>query len=184
MKKQEHKSKFALTILLLFNLVSCAVLLEEEPLVDFSPSATVKIVESPTAVEELYWELNWVVITKDEAEQMGIATWLVESDGFWTPSSEDIWRLEDQIAEYLSQNADAFYRQPPVWQRLDEYQRQYIGLERGGRRLIYGNFFCNNMDLNWLQDLVVVEDGGECYFQVEYDLESEVFTMLMVNGES
>jgi hypothetical protein len=29
---------------------------------------------------------------------------------------------------------------------------------------------------------VVVEDGGACYFQVEYDVESQRFSRLSVNG--
>ena len=29
-----------------------------------------------------------------------------------------------------------------------------------------------------------MEDGGECFFQVEYDVESRVFIKLLVNGES
>ena len=127
---------------------------------------------------------DWVIISKEQAEEMGIGSWLVESDDFWTPSENNILILEETIAEYLSQNSNQFYRQPPVWQRLDEYQRQYIGLERGGVQIIYGNYFCNNLGINWRQKLVIVDDGGDCYFQVEYNVDDGMFTMLMVNGES
>jgi hypothetical protein len=71
-----------------------------------------------------------------------------------------------------------------VWERLDEYQRQYIGLERNGKQIIYGNYFCDNMGKNWRSEIVFVLDGGDCYFQVEYDVESGTFTKLLVNGES
>ena len=127
---------------------------------------------------------NWMIVTNEQAEETGIASWLVESDGFWAPSVDDIFKLEEGLAEYLSQNSSYFYRQPPVWERLDEYQRQYIGLERGGRQIIYGNFFCNNLGMDWRKKLVIVDDGGDCYFQVEYDVDQGMFTMLMVNGES
>ena len=115
---------------------------------------------------------------------MNIGSWLAESDGLWTPSVDDILKLEEILPEYLSQNSSQFYRQPPVWQRLDEYQRQYIGLERGEKQIIYGNYFCNNSGVDWQQNLVLVEDGGECFFHVEFDVDSGEFIKLRVNGES
>ena len=169
--------KLAIGILLLINLAACNALLGDKLPVDIPLTATA---ESPTAVANQ----NWMIVTEEYAEEMRIASWLVESDGFWTPSVDDIIKLEEKIAEYLSQNSNQFYRQPPVWERLDEYQRQYIGLERGGRKIIYGNYFCKSGSVNLRQELVIVEDGGECYFQVEYDVESNSFSKLLVNGES
>ena len=71
-----------------------------------------------------------------------------------------------------------------MWERLDEYQRQYIGLERGGKEIIYGNFFCDNGGVDWRQKFLFMIDGGECYFQVEYDVESGLFIKLRINGEA
>jgi len=53
----------------------------------------------------------------------------------------------------------------------------------GGKKIIYGNFFCSEED-NWRQEFVMVIDGGDCYFQVEYDVGSEKLIKLIVNGES
>ena len=50
-------------------------------------------------------------------------------------------------------------------------------------KIIYGNFFCSEED-NWRQEFVMAIDGGDCYFQVEYDVEIEKFIKLVVNGES
>ncbi len=129
-------------------------------------------------------EQDWVVISQEQAEEMGLGAWLVESDGFWTPAEDDITILEEKIADYLSQNATLFNYQEPVWERLGEYQRQFIGLQRDGNNLIYGNYFCDNLGKNWRQEFISVEDGGNCYFQVEYDVQRGTFKMLMVNGES
>jgi hypothetical protein len=159
-----NKLNLAMGILLLISLVSCST----PPL----ESLTLEV------------DQNWVIVTREQAEGMGVASWLVGSGNFWTPSADDIFKLEEGLAEYLSQNSSYFYRQPPVWQRLDEYQRQFIGLERGGRQIIYGNFFCNNIGMDWRKILVIVDDGGDCYFQVEYDVESGLFIKLMVNGEA
>ena len=127
---------------------------------------------------------NWLVVTKKQAEKTGMASWLVQSEGFWTPSDDDIHKLEENLVGYLSQNSSYFISQPPAWERLDEYQRQYVGLEREGRQIIYGNFFCDTMGMDWHETFVVVDDGGDCYFQIEFDVEDEMFIMLIVNGVS
>jgi hypothetical protein len=152
------KRIIAICILLLISLGSCSNLPEENQ--------------------------NWVIITKNQSEKTGMASWLVNRDSFWTPSAEDILQLEESLTEYLSQNSIYFIQQPPVWERLDEYHRQYVGLERGGKKIIYGNFFCDSMGLDWRETFIVVIDGGECYFQIEYDVEDMIFIMLMVNGVS
>ncbi len=127
---------------------------------------------------------DWVIVTKKQSEETGMASWLVNRDGFWTPSPDDILKLEETLVAYLSKKSSYFYQQPPVWERLDEYQRQYVGLERDGKQIIYGNFFCDSMSLDWQKTFVVVIDGGDCYFQVEYDVEGGLFIMLAVNGVS
>jgi hypothetical protein len=138
--------------------------------------------ESPTV--PVVADQNWIILDEENAEDMVTASGLVKTDSFWTPSVEAVLKLEENVAAYLSQNSYAFFYQPPVWERLDEYQRQYIGLERGGEKIIYGNFFCDNGGPDWRQEFVFVIDGGECYFQVEYDVKSGLFIKLRVNGEA
>jgi len=175
-----NKLRLAIGILLLINLVACNALPHDKSPVDIPSTAMGKTLESPTAMVNQ----NWVIIAEERAVETGIASWLAESGNFWTPSVDDILKLEEKIAEYLSQNSNQFYRQPTVWERLDEFQRQYLGLEGEGRQIIYGNYFCDNMGHNWRQELEIVEDDGECFFQVEYDVESALFIKLRVNGES
>jgi hypothetical protein len=125
-----------------------------------------------------------VIFSKEYAEEKRLDSWLVEGYGFWIPTEDDILKLEKRLPGYLKENSHLFFRQPPAWERLDQYQRQYVGFERNEMRLIYGNYFCNNIGIDWQQAFVVVEDGGDCYFQFEYDVMGENFITLMVNGES
>jgi hypothetical protein len=127
---------------------------------------------------------NWVIFPEHKVEEMGIASWLLKSDDLWTPPADEILKLEEKLPQYLSQNTMVFYHQPPVWERLDGYQRQYIGFESDGKQMIYANYFCDSLGKNWREDLVMVEDGGDCYFQFEYDVKSGLFSNLLVNGES
>lgn len=103
---------------------------------------------------------------------------------YWTPSETDIYAFEGGIRDFLIQTADPrFYQQPPVWDRLPEYKRQYFGVMIDGRRLLFANFFCIN-DPNWTTDLVVVLDGGECFWHVMYDPATGEYLNLQVNGEA
>ena len=168
--------------ILMTMLVACGAPTDEHPSTDVTQTATEIAIQSPTVTAMA--NQNWVIIEKGRAEEMGIASWLSRSDGFWTPSTDDVLKLEERIVEYLRQNSGQFSHQPPVWERLDEYRRQYIGYEIGGKRIIYGNFFCSYEGKDWRQEFLVVLDGGECYFQVEYDIESGMFITLLVNGEA
>ncbi len=164
-----NKLNLAMGLLLLINLISCTASPLESP-----------TMESPTVETNQ----NWVIFTKEQAEEPIIEWSLVKYDDFWMPSEDHIVKLEEELPEYLSRNSAQLHSQPPVWQRLEAYQRQYVGIERGGRKFIYGNYFCNGEGTDWRQTWAFGIDGGDCYFRVEYDLEDEVFIMLEVNGES
>lgn len=130
---------------------------------------------------------QWIIFTQRRAEQMGIGSWISsdgELDGYWTPSAENIQSLEGDLASFLRQNADSFRRQPPVWEQLDQYKRQYVGVIIGGKQVIYGNFFCTETGVDWREDWVLVMDGGDCFFQIQFDVENGTFTSLTVNGEA
>ncbi len=130
---------------------------------------------------------QWVIFSKEQAEPMGLEAWLSPGEsfgGYWTPGAEQVMRVEEQVGAYLSQNPQLFYSQPPVWERLNEYKRQYVGWVLDGKQVIYGNFFCDDTGRDWKQDWVMVLDGGECFFQVKFDVTSGTFIELQVNGEA
>ena len=129
----------------------------------------------------------WIVFPESRAAEMNIGTWLVSEPDlgeYWTPTEEEILGLEGQLGTFLRQNSAAFNRQPPVWEQLENYKRQYAGLTIKGRQVIHGNFFCTDTGLDWTQEWVLVFDGGDCFFQLQFDMESGSFIDLMVNGEA
>lgn len=130
---------------------------------------------------------TWAVITERRAEEMGIGTWLLsgaEIEGYWTPTEEDVLLLEQNLPSFLQENSTSFRREPPVWEQLDTYQRQYAGLVMNGRKIIYGNFFCTEPGPGWKEEWLFVMDGGDCYFQLQFDVASSAFSGLMVNGDA
>ena len=157
-------------------LMGCAAVVDQQSVADIDPIAT------PISGQ------GWVIFSSEYAEEtMHRGAWLAQNrtvDGYWAPSADDIKELEKNLVEYLRQNADEFNQQPPVWERLDEYQRQYIGVISNKDKIIYGSYFCSNSGLPWQQELLEFSDGGECYFQILYDKDRGQFIVLRVNGES
>ena len=131
---------------------------------------------------------RWVIFPEREAQQLGIAEWFLEpgqTAAYWTPAEEDILTLENGLAAFLQENPERFTSQEgPAWERLDDYNRQYIGLILNDKRIVYANFFCDTFETDWRKDFIFVMDGGDCYFQFKYDVEGGEFFDLQVNGNA
>lgn len=108
-----------------------------------------------------------------------------QTDEFWTPTAADVAALEADLIPFLQTAEDRHFRpSPPIWERVPEYKRQYMGLVEEGERVIYANFFCDADATNWQEELVFVMDGGDCFFNVKYNTETGEFYDLIVNGEA
>ena len=101
------------------------------------------------------------------------ASWksVVPATEYWTPTKDDVLAAETQIEAYLKTNSKNF-RTTDLWRKLPDYKRQYIGIVVNGHKRIFCRFFCFfpgplNDRAFW------IEDGGECFFRVEYDLDDK-----------
>ncbi len=129
---------------------------------------------------------NWTIFPEQQASKLGVADWVTTSGhtaDYWTPTQENVFAIEEGAAVFLQENADRFYAQgTPVWERLDEYNRQYVGLVLDEKRIVYANFFCDSFETDWRTEFVFVLDGGDCFFRFKYDVDSDTFFDLQVNG--
>jgi len=112
---------------------------------------------------------------------------MAESE-LWTPALADVLALEQNLPGYLREHRDA-HENPgkgPLWKRAPAYKRQYFGISRRGARVIYANFFCRPFEQgqDWHHVPVQVNDGGDCYFSITYDVRQGTFKDLVVNGEA
>ena len=111
---------------------------------------------------------------------------------YWTPTTPDIAQLEARLTAYLRPNAHPHLRDQ--WRRLGDYLRQYLGVERGGRKLIYVNFLGGELfsfvrrpthraaiERRWRSTAFVICDGGPDFFSVEYDVAAAQFTRIDFN---
>jgi hypothetical protein len=166
--------------LILQLLIACSP--TSQPLSPQFPSTQAPSTQTP-APQNMQGE-RWVIFPEALAKEQGIATWFLNSGQtaeYWTPSEKDVLALEEGLVSYLQNNSDRFY-ETPVWEKLDDYNRQYIGVILDGKRIVYANFFCSNTGRNWRKEFIFVLDGGECFFQFKYDPNSGEFFDLQVNG--
>ena len=97
----------------------------------------------------------------------------------WTPIEAQVRALEAGLPAYLARAAPAASR---LRQGLAGYRAQYIGIVRDGRQVVFANWFCDALGTDWRQRPVIVDDGGDCFFQVEYDPSGGTYVHLMING--
>lgn len=101
---------------------------------------------------------------------------------FWEPGRDDVLLFEEGLEDHLRKARDR--RSPELWRKLGSYKRQYVGVMENGRKVIYANFFCDALRINWTTRPVAVEDGGDCYFQIKYEVETKRYRDLHINGEA
>ncbi|MEO5937551.1 MAG: hypothetical protein ABIQ43_00915 [Sphingomonas sp.] len=94
------------------------------------------------------------------------------------PTDADVAQFETALSKdkLVQNNFEAFPK---------GFGRQYVGVTRGGRRFIYGNFFpFLTMDefKYWRRELVLVCDGGRAFFGAEFDVASMKITHIAFNG--
>ena len=49
---------------------------------------------------------------------------------------------------------------------------------------VNASFFCSVQGDEWRSQVLFVMDGGDCFFQLTYDVERGVYGDLMVNGDA
>lgn len=111
-------------------------------------------------------------------------THAILTDGAFTPDAAIIAELESRLPAYLAQNQNKFSAlREPIVERLPNYKLQYWGELADGRRIIHVNALCAPPD-DWQTRRVLVLDGGDCFFNLEYDPATKTFSRLSVNGEA
>lgn len=124
-----------------------------------------------------------VIVPRERGAEFVKALSGKEAKEYWTPTKDDVRQLEEKLEFYLRRVSDR--RSPALWSKLKDYRRQYAGIVENGRRKIYANFFCKTAQItDWKMNPVAVEDGGDCFFQIKYDMDAGTFSNLYINGDA
>ena len=130
---------------------------------------------------------NWVAFSAEKAQADEMLDWLFPDDAeYWSPTEADVRTIQSGLPAYLQENKSAFYMtDEPIWEQLDEYNSQYVGIVLEGRKVIYASYLCRiGEDTNWRENFIFVADGGACYFKFKFDISTGEFFELLVNGEA
>lgn len=66
---------------------------------------------------------------------------------------------------------------------LKNYKRQLIPvINEKGEKEVWVNCFCDGGETYWQKEIVLVEDGGNCFFNLKINLFTKKYYGLMVNG--
>lgn len=108
---------------------------------------------------------------------------IYNSEKRFTPTKEEILLAEKELKynlkDFFGKNSkEKFYK------NLKKYKRQYFGiLDDNGNKILLINAFCGSKDY-WLNQIIQVDDGGSCYWEINYDISSGKLMNLYINGES
>ncbi len=103
----------------------------------------------------------------------------------YDPTMEDIVTAESVLEAMFTKEASGTYN-PFFKRKLEDYNRQFVGGEmESGDKIIWVNCFCSseseNMK-NWKKEIILVADGGNCFFNVKINLKNKAYYDLLVNG--
>lgn len=96
----------------------------------------------------------------------------------FTPEKKDIEKSRELIKHFLSDKDEI--------RGMDDYNVQYFGfIDEGGNKNIWANYICrSNTGTDWQNDLTLVLDGGNCYFNLKVNLDTGKVFDFLVNGEA
>ncbi|MCB0032148.1 MAG: hypothetical protein KDE28_29765 [Anaerolineales bacterium] len=103
----------------------------------------------------------------------------------WEPTEADIEGVEALLLAYVAGlNYEAFPYHSPLETHLPEYTRQFRGITVEDQPVLNVGYFCD-VDVTELQMYwVMVDDGGDCYFDFNYNPATGEILHLTVNGDA
>ena len=147
------------------------------------------------------------VANKQEVTTDKIATILLNSDrdkwlekkyGYkqWNPTEKDLKIIQNVLDDAIKNNEFDFLKKP-IRQSINKYYRQYIPyVNINGERIIEINAFCEILklppnpksknqewtEMDWKKQYVMVDDGGNCYWRIQINIDTKEYYNLMING--
>lgn len=140
--------------------------------------------QSPQASEQISSASYNVMVGEEARELVFHCTNIYSSgvSGYWEPSRDKIEELERLLIPFLNaQNIKDL--------NLASYVRQYAGITKGDRSMIFVNgihpsimkALTKGQDIS--KDAVVLCDGGKMVYGVEFDVETKRFDVFTINPE-
>ena len=101
------------------------------------------------------------------------------------PTKKEIHAIEHNIPLFIGMTK--LPGREPI-KDVTRYRLQYQAtLDHEGERVVYINAVCRSFWPNvksWDTAMVMVKDGGSCFFQLNYNPKTDTFSNFMINGEA
>jgi hypothetical protein len=144
-------------------------------------SSTPQVDAAPGALEEPFTRVTIVPVGHTLGEIVPASVGKFGEAPRWTPTLSAIDAFEKGLAAYLRKVAPE--QKPDLYAHLDEYRRQYVGgLDPEHHRFLSVLFMCR-VDEWWGKGPIVIFDGGSCFFEMSYDVDTGKYEDVYVHGE-
>jgi hypothetical protein len=117
-----------------------------------------------------------------------------EGDAHWTPSAAQAEAAMKGIPALLERGSKQDPRAVAVKARLASYKCQIVGVVSEGRKLVHCNFIHESFSepdieegdepWDWREHPIIVDDGGDFFWQVRFDAEKGTYASVSINGEA
>jgi hypothetical protein len=102
-------------------------------------------------------------------------------------SDTEVLRIDSLLKDYAQKYNAGLARDVRSFFSINfetyQYKRQYVAVFNSeGEKEVWVNAFCNTFYSNWKSEILVVDDGGNCYFNLKINLTTNTCFELMVNG--
>ena len=108
--------------------------------------------------------------------------WVEVNGGQWSPSAEVLADVKNTIIPSIIKNQKDYGRKLTL---RNSYTFQYQGQIQNEIKVIRVNAFCSNISNSKISEQwIQVKDGGSCYMGGVYEVKSQKFISVFVNGEA
>ena len=104
-----------------------------------------------------------------------------------TLTQNDISRVDSLLIACVTDYNNSLDKDHKEWSidLKNNYLKQLIVVtNKKGEKEVWVNCFCNTWNKNWQKEILLVHDGGNCYFNFKINLVTKNFYDLVVNGEA
>jgi hypothetical protein len=172
-----------LTILFTICLTSCGQTKTENKNIEqqqngyTADSSVVAILPFDTTQYWIFKDSKPTDLTSDDLQK--IETILTKCINDYNPDQEKQFKeIKDKHPEYKLNKKNFIID-------LARYKRQYVATTNSkGEKEVWVNCFCDTWDTDWRKNLIFVDDGGNCYFNLKINLTTGTYYELMVNGDA
>ncbi|MBE2218092.1 MAG: hypothetical protein IAE90_07815 [Ignavibacteria bacterium] len=105
----------------------------------------------------------------------------------YTPTAGEIDQAEELLSQCFTQQESGVVN-CFVGKKLEDYNRQFLGgITESGEKVIWINCLCKREDeafKDWKTRLIIVADGGNCFFNLKININKQIYYDLRVNGNA